>query len=147
MLYVLYFLLFPPSCPPPYFQCPCTIFAENNAQWHWGGTNSSNIRTGSRCPCCTYLCRYNNNTTFTFTFIFFVIIYHLHLCFTFRFMFADDSGTAGDRWVRVFFILFPTARFSINLPASCRRMRGRRQRPKWGRGGGAAGAKVRPCHC
>ena len=136
MLNVLYFLLFPPSCPPPYFQCPCTIFTENNAQWHWGGTNSSNIRTGSRCPCCTYLCRYNNNTTFTFTFIFFVI-YHLHLCFTFRFMFADDSGTAGDRWVRVFFI-FPQQRVSqlIFLPLA----------DKWevggsGRSGAAAAAR------
>ena len=63
-----------------------------------------------------YLHRYNNNTNTTFIFIFFVI-YHLHLCFTFRFMFADDSGTAGDRWVRVFFI-FPQQRVSqlIFLP-------------------------------
>ena len=28
MLNVLYFLLFPPSCPPPYFQCPCTCFGQ-----------------------------------------------------------------------------------------------------------------------
>ena len=135
MFYIFYYFL--PRVHPLISSATAHYFAQ---QWHWGGTNSSNIRTGSRCPLLSMMClmhppfakylcsqaginnfrrylhRYNNNTNTTFIFIFFVI-YHLHLCFTFRFMFADDSGTAGDRWVRVFFI-FPQQRVSqlIFLP-------------------------------
>ena len=54
MFYIFYY--FPPRVHPLISSATAHYFAQNNAQWHWGGTNSSNIRTGSRCPLLSMMC-------------------------------------------------------------------------------------------